>query len=146
MDERKLEKMNRIVIPKNIRDYLNITVESTVMLTQYSDRLLVYKFEHGLKSYNNVFLAGIPRTVDRLGRLTIPKEIIRSLGMNVGDYAEIDLEENSLIFSIRPKNEHCSICGKQADLISLQEYFLCPSCFYRLQEALTKTYAPCSPV
>ena len=140
MAERKLEKMNRIVIPKCIRDYLNITEDSIVMLTKYSDRLLVYKFENGIETYNNVFLTGITRTVDHLGRLTIPKEMIRALGMNVGDYADVNLEEDSCIFYIRPKNEYCAICGTKTDLISLREHLLCSSCLHALQEEFVQAY------
>lgn len=140
MAERKLENLNRVVIPNFIRKHLDITENSVVMLTQYQDRLLVYKFENSVETYNGVFLSGITRPVDFLGRLTIPIEMIRALDMCVGEYVDINLEGNSRIFSICPKHEHCAICGKKTDLISVKEHLLCSSCIHDLQDALASTH------
>ena len=41
---------------------------------------------------------GITRQIDGLGRVVIPKEIRRTLGLKEGDYLEIFVEEESVIF------------------------------------------------
>lgn len=59
---------------------------------------------------------GIVRRIDDLGRVVIPKEIRRSMGIREGDPLEIFLDENVLI--IQKYNESTPYIERIKDIIS----------------------------
>lgn len=60
-------------------------------------------------------MTGISRHVDELGRVVIPKELRRNLGIEEGDLMEISLKGQDVI--LRKVNQKCCIdCGQAVDL------------------------------
>ena len=60
-------------------------------------------------------LTGMSRKVDELGRVVIPKELRRSLGIEEGDLIEISLKGHDVI--LRKVNQKCCTdCGHVVDL------------------------------
>jgi transcriptional pleiotropic regulator of transition state genes len=53
--------------------------------------------------------SGLERKIDRLGRIVIPVEIRRRVGLGVGDYVDITVVEDSIVLT--PRIERCATCG-----------------------------------
>ena len=60
-------------------------------------------------------ITGISRKVDEFGRVVIPKELRKNLGIEEGDFIEISLTGHDVI--LRKVNQKCCIgCGQVVDL------------------------------
>lgn len=58
---------------------------------------------------------GISRHVDELGRVVIPKELRRNLGIEEGDLMEISLKGQDVILR-KVSQKCCTACGQAVDL------------------------------
>lgn len=68
-------------------------------------------------------ITGISRKVDELGRVVIPKELRKNLGIEEGDLIEISLKGHDVI--LRKVNQKCCIgCGQ---VVNLKDKF-CRNC------------------
>ena len=70
---------------------------------------------------------GVIRRIDELGRIVIPKEIRKKLGINIKDPMEIYADSNSITF--RKVEDKCIFCGESKNLISFKEKLICKKCF-----------------
>ncbi|MEK5479916.1 AbrB/MazE/SpoVT family DNA-binding domain-containing protein [Paenibacillus sp. FSL R5-0407] len=80
---------------------------------------------------------GIVRRIDDLGRVVIPKELRRTLGIAEADPLEIFVDGERIIF--RKYQPGCSICGS-VDKI-LREYYgkpICIECISQIADLLPK--------
>ena len=75
---------------------------------------------------------GMTRKVDELGRIVLPIEMRRSLGIEEKDSLEIYVEDNTII--LRKLQEGCSFCGRAGDVISFRGRSICPDCFAELKQ------------
>ena len=55
---------------------------------------------------------GIVRKVDELGRITLPKELRRTLGIESGDPAEIFIDGDQIILKKYKPNMACAVTGE----------------------------------
>lgn len=69
---------------------------------------------------------GIVRKVDELGRIVVPIELRRSLGIGDRDAVEIYMENNSII--IRKHQPSCVFCGSTDNTVNYREKVICKSC------------------
>ena len=80
---------------------------------------------------------GVSRQVDQLGRIVVPKELRKTLGINVNDPIAIFVDENQIIF--RKYNAGCLLCGEVSDDM---RYFhgeqVCLSCVGELAQYLSR--------
>ncbi len=60
-------------------------------------------------------LTGISRHVDELGRVVIPKELRKNLGIEEGDLMEISLKGQDIILR-KVSKKCCQVCGQAVDL------------------------------
>ena len=86
---RKLESLNRCVIPQHLRKQMQVNKGDYMMVSLSANELVAYKYTDNIFSYSNKSLAGIPRKIDSLGRLVILKEYARQLNLQVGEFLEI---------------------------------------------------------
>jgi transcriptional pleiotropic regulator of transition state genes len=70
--------------------------------------------------------SGIVRKLDPLGRIVIPKEIRRVLGINDGDYLEIAKADNEVV--VRKYIKGCIFCGSDKDVVEFNEAIVCDGC------------------
>ena len=75
---------------------------------------------------------GIVRRIDDLGRVTIPKEIRRNMGLNDGDALEIITNGNEIV--IRPYKKSFEQCA--IDWFSSHQHEM-NSCFFRFEDEYT---------
>ncbi len=76
---------------------------------------------------------GIVRCVDELGRIVVPKELRKKMGISNGDPVEIYSEgERIILEKYRP---HCHFCGGDADTVEFRGKNICRKCISELREA-----------
>ncbi|PRX27426.1 AbrB family transcriptional regulator [Orenia metallireducens] len=69
---------------------------------------------------------GIVRKIDDLGRIVIPIELRRTLGIDVKDPLEIYVDSNMIIF--RKYEPACTFCGNAGDTIDFKGKIVCTEC------------------
>jgi transcriptional pleiotropic regulator of transition state genes len=69
---------------------------------------------------------GIVRRVDDLGRIVIPMELRRTLGINVKDPMAIMVDGDKII--LQKHRDVCSICGSPDDIVEVKERPVCADC------------------
>ena len=75
---------------------------------------------------------GMVRHLDSLGRIVLPIELRRSLGINTRDMLEILVEGNSVV--LRKYESVCSFCGSTHGLASFHDKLVCKHCLKELKE------------
>lgn len=66
------------------------------------------------------------RTVDDLGRIVIPTEIRKNLGLKGGSECLVSLTGN--VIHIEPCEKTCALCGKTAAIEVLPHKHICTAC------------------
>lgn len=75
---------------------------------------------------------GIVRKVDELGRVVLPIELRRTLGMKVRDPLEIYVDGESII--LKKYAPSCIICGESDNLVEYKGKKICRKCIERMGE------------
>ena len=75
---------------------------------------------------------GIIRQLDSLGRIVLPIELRRSLGIGTKDMLEIFVEGNSVI--LRKFESNCLFCGSSRELSAYKDRMICAKCLKELRE------------
>lgn len=77
---------------------------------------------------------GIVRNIDELGRIVIPKEIRKKLGIEKNDPVEIFVDGETVILSkYRPV---CHFCGKTENVSDFKGKAICDDCIAELKAEL----------
>ncbi len=74
---------------------------------------------------------GIVRKVDQLGRIVIPVELRRNLGVDVKDSLEVFVENDSII--LKKHEPSCIFCGQAKDVTTYKNKKICPGCLSDLE-------------
>ena len=77
-------------------------------------------------------LSGIARKVDELGRIVLPVEIRRALGLATGDELDISLDEGTVV--MRKVEARCTFCAGSDDLRAFRGRQVCASCAAELSD------------
>ena len=77
---------------------------------------------------------GIVRKVDELGRVVIPIELRRTLGIDLKDALEIYVDEEKII--LKKYEPACIFCGSAVNVHTFQNKLVCKAC----AESLIKTF------
>ncbi len=75
---------------------------------------------------------GIIRNVDELGRIVVPKEIRKKLGIENTDPVEIYVEGDRIILT--KYNSACHFCGSSEDVCDFKSKKICAACINSLKE------------
>jgi len=70
--------------------------------------------------------SGIVRKLDPLGRIVIPKEIRKVLGINDGDSLEIAQVNNEVV--VRKFRKGCIFCGGDEEIVEFSKTLVCGGC------------------
>lgn len=70
--------------------------------------------------------SGIVRNLDPLGRIVIPKEMRKVMGIKVGDPMEIARVDNGIV--VKKYNEGCIFCGNENSIEKFKDIFVCAEC------------------
>ena len=74
---------------------------------------------------------GIVRNIDELGRIVIPKEMRKMLGIANSDPVEISCDGESI--NIKKYKEVCIICSADTELTQIFNKKLCYSCIAKIK-------------
>ena len=77
---------------------------------------------------------GIVRKVDELGRIVLPIELRRTLGIEEKDRIEIFVDGDSII--LRKYQPACIFCDNAKDIINYKGKNICPDCIRAMTEKL----------
>lgn len=77
---------------------------------------------------------GIVRKVDELGRIVLPIELRRTLGIEEKDRIEIFVDGESII--LRKYQPACISCDNAKDIINYKGKNICPDCIRAMNEKL----------
>jgi len=69
---------------------------------------------------------GIVRRVDDLGRIVIPMELRRTLGIRVKDPISISVDKERII--LEKFKESCILCGSEEEVDTVKDRPLCETC------------------
>jgi len=70
--------------------------------------------------------SAITKKLDELGRLVIPKELRRAIGVKEGDTLKFELNGNTLI--LMKFESSCLFCGSSEDLVEFKGKHVCAEC------------------
>lgn len=73
---------------------------------------------------------GITRQVDTLGRVVLPKELRRNLGLEVNDSMEIYVDGDSII--LKKHHPSCVFCDEATDVVAFNGKIICKTCLNKL--------------
>ena len=72
---------------------------------------------------------GIVRKVDELGRIVLPIELRRTLGIEEKDRIEIFVDGDSIVLKKHRPAGSCDFCGEVDDgAVQFAGYCICPAC------------------
>jgi transcriptional pleiotropic regulator of transition state genes len=74
---------------------------------------------------------GIVRNIDELGRIVIPKEIRKKLGLASTDPVEIFIEGEKIILTRYTAS--CSFCDSSDSVLEFKGKKICRACLYELK-------------
>ena len=75
---------------------------------------------------------GVIRQLDSLGRIVLPIELRRTLGIGPKDMLEIFVEGNSVI--LHKYEPDCLFCGSSRDLTNYKDKMICVRCLNELRQ------------
>ncbi len=75
--------------------------------------------------------SGVKRPIDELGRVVIPKDIRKGLGLDARDILNVYTEDNRII--MEKYGNSCIICGNGEDLTEFDGKYICPLCLRRIR-------------
>ncbi len=76
---------------------------------------------------------GIVRRIDALGRIVIPVELRRTLGINVHDPLSMRLDGATIV--VERYRESCAICGAEGEMVSIKDRAVCRDCVATVKRA-----------
>jgi transcriptional pleiotropic regulator of transition state genes len=74
---------------------------------------------------------GVVRPIDELGRIVLPREFRKVLGMNPRDELEISLVDN--VITIKKYDKSCVLCGSEGDNFEFNDKTVCLECLKKLR-------------
>ncbi len=74
---------------------------------------------------------GIVRKVDELGRIVLPIELRRTIGINIKDSLEIYVDKNTII--LKPYQPCCIFCDSGDDVVNYKGKNICRECLNSLK-------------
>lgn len=75
---------------------------------------------------------GIVRRVDDLGRIVIPMELRRTLGIHVKDPISISVDGEKII--LEKFRESCVICASEEDVRTVKDRPVCAACIAEIKK------------
>ncbi len=71
-------------------------------------------------------MIGTARHIDQLGRVVVPAELRRILGLRTGDLLDIRAEDGRVV--LRKLEPECAICARVDNLVALHAKHVCTEC------------------
>jgi|GEM_PF-6535842 len=115
---RQIDKMGRLVIPKEIRDQLELSNQN-LMLEPLSHK-------KGLKLSVTDEENDSVKTLDSYGRLLIPADYRNEMDWNQGKKIDVTFDHDYAV--LQDQVQVCEICGSANSLVSVKKKLVCEDC------------------
>jgi len=102
---RRLDELGRIVLPKELRDTMNIKGGVPLEIHVEKDFIIITKYDEILRK------SGIVRNADELGRVVLPKELRKMLKLQTNIPLEFFIDEQRIILKQFYTDKTCMITG-----------------------------------
>ena len=79
-------------------------------------------------------MLGVTRKIDELGRVVIPMEFRKSMGIEPGDPVEVFAENGRIILSFPASEKRCVSCGSEGYLYTLGKFVVCEDCLLQIEK------------
>lgn len=76
---------------------------------------------------------GIVRKIDDLGRIVLPIELRRTLGISDRDSLEIFVDQNNIV--LKKYEPACIFCGSADNVVVFKDKTICAHCIEEMQAA-----------
>ena len=125
---RAVDEFGRFVIPKELRRLVEIVDDKdSVDLYLNGDKL--YCVKHKSRSSD----LAISRKIDRLGRIVVPKGILKTLNFDINtDRFHIFTEAEKVVLVRQPFG--CVFCGNTENTQQFADRFICKNCLEKLKK------------
>ncbi len=70
--------------------------------------------------------------IDSLGRIVIPKQVRKQLGLHDGSVLELSSDDSKIVIVKHKKD--CIFCHKEVELTEFEGKFLCKNCLKKLRD------------
>ncbi len=74
---------------------------------------------------------GIVRKVDELGRIVLPIELRRTLGIDIKDAIEIYVDNSTIV--LKKYEPTCVFCGESENVTTYKDKIVCKSCLEEMK-------------
>lgn len=124
---KKLDKLNRIVIPISIIDDMRF-YNDEIDISVNGDDIILRSIDNIERNYGSI---GITRKLDRMNTLKVPIELMKRLSYKKRQEIEILTDRNKIV--IRKYNGCCAICGfNMEDMRTIHGKKVCKLCISEL--------------
>lgn len=130
---RDIDKVGRVVIPKETRRELGIGPKTPLEIYIEDESIIFRKYTRP-ENTNDVKEPGIVRDIDAVGRVVIPKEVRNRMGIGPDSHLEIYIDEDMIIF--RKYEPACCFCDHAGDLVTYMGRKICRGCIKKLNNLL----------
>ena len=131
---RKVDKLDRLVIPKELCTTLEIGPKSPMEIYLQDGRIVLKKHEVVEGPFKAKGTLGIVRQIDNEGRIVLPKELCKMLDIEHKDPLEIFIDDNLIVLG--KYNPFCIFCGEAEDLVLHEKKLVCKKCISALSKML----------
>ena len=124
---RNVDRLGRIVLPKKIRQSLEIKELTDPIEIHVSDDMIILK-----KADKNTSVSGNVRCLDNFGRIVIPIEIRTLLGI-VSQVDSLEIYRDDDCIMLKKHQNTCIFCGSNRDVVMFEDKAICSSCINRIK-------------
>lgn len=129
---RHVDKLDRIVIPKELCKNLGIEPKAALEIFVENTRIVLKKHEtEGVKNKGGI---GVVRRVDSLDRIVIPKEMCKILGVEPGDALEIFVDDTRIF--LEKAEQACVFCREAKNITVFKDKPVCEKCIRELAKTV----------
>ncbi len=77
---------------------------------------------------------GVVKKIDELGRVVLPKDIRKPMGIEAGDPLEFFIDGDRIV--LKKYQPSCIFCGEAEGVVSFLEKRLCAACVRKIKDQL----------
>ena len=85
-------------------------------------------------------MLGVTRKIDELGRVVIPMEFRKNMGIEPGDPVEVFAENGQIVLSFPASEKRCVGCGSEEYLYTLGKFVVCEDCLLQVGKIKKEEY------
>lgn len=126
---REIDGLGRIVIPMELRKTMDIKPKDPLEIYfSNGDMIVVNQYDENAENAST----SITRDVDSLGRIVIPKELRKILGIEPKTPLEIYVDGKSII--LKKYSPACIFCDSASDVVNYCDKKVCRECIDKLSK------------